>query len=239
MIDTSALKNLLHGAGLQRRQKLLLCLGVSPLAPRKAADVRSIAVGAGLTAAKKWNISDVLAELPGLAVRTSAGWELTDAGRVEVGNLAGATVVPAAASKLRTQAAKIASADVRAFVEEAIGCVEQQLDRAAVVLSWVGALAVMYDHVVAKHLTAFNIEAKRRNPKWKDAKTADDLALMDEYIFLQVLQAISVLGKSVKTELEGCLKLRNGCGHPNSLKVGPHRVNSHVETLILNVFTQF
>ena len=217
----------------------MLCLGVSPLAPRKAADVRSIAVGAGLTAAKKWNISDVLAELPGLAVRTSAGWELTDAGRVEVGNLAGATVVPAAASKLRTQAAKIASADVRAFVEEAIGCVEQQLDRAAVVLSWVGALAVMYDHVVAKHLTAFNIEAKRRNPKWKDAKTADDLALMDEYIFLQVLQAISVLGKSVKTELEGCLKLRNGCGHPNSLKVGPHRVNSHVETLILNVFTQF
>ena len=164
---------------------------------------------------------------------------MTDAGRTEVGRLAGTAVAPVAASKLRTQAAKIVQADIKAFVEEAIGCVEQHLYRAAVVLSWVGALAVLYDHVVAKELAAFNAEAKRRNMKWKDAKTADDLALMGEYDFLQVLEAISVIGKSVKAELEVCLKLRNGCGHPNSLQIAEHRVNSHIETLILNVFTRF
>jgi hypothetical protein len=62
---------------------------------------------------------------------------------------------------------------------------------------------------------------------------------MKEYDFLQVLHAISVIGKNTKDELEGCLKLRNTCGHPNSHKIGEHRVTSHVETLVLNVFSKF
>jgi len=43
----------------------------------------------------------------------------------------------------------------------------------------------------------------------------------------------------VRQELEGCLKLRNGCGHPNSLKLGENKVAAHLETLILNVFAKF
>ena len=62
---------------------------------------------------------------------------------------------------------------------------------------------------------------------------------MKEADFLQVLESISILGKSVKAELEGCLKLRNGCGHPNSLKVSEHRVTAHIEILVLNVFAVF
>jgi hypothetical protein len=57
--------------------------------------------------------------------------------------------------------------------------------------------------------------------------------------FLQILHAISVMGKNTKDELEACLKLRNTCGHPNSHRIGEHRVTSHVETLILNVFSNF
>ena len=62
---------------------------------------------------------------------------------------------------------------------------------------------------------------------------------MKEHDFLQVLEAISVIGKSVKNELETCLKLRNGCGHPNSLKIGQNRVAAHLETLVFNVFAVF
>jgi len=47
------------------------------------------------------------------------------------------------------------------------------------------------------------------------------------------------MGKNVKTELEGCLKLRNGCGHPNSLVVGENKVSAHIETLMQNVFAKF
>jgi hypothetical protein len=142
---------------------------------------------------------------------------------------------------LRAHAAKLTNPDVRAFVEEAIGCAEEGFYRAAVVLSWVGAVAVLYHEVVAKDLAAFNAEALRRDPqqKWRDAKDANGLARMDEFQFLQVIEALSVIGKSVKHELEGCLKLRNGCGHPNSLKVADSKVAAHIETLVQNVFAVF
>ena len=100
-------------------------------------------------------------------------------------------------------------------------------------------MSVLYDQVVKSHLAAFNAEATKRDVRWKVAKTADDLARMKEHEFLQVLAAISVLGKNVKDELEGCLKLRNGCGHPNTLTVGESKAAAHVETLIQNVFAKF
>lgn len=93
--------------------------------------------------------------------------------------------------------------------------------------------------MVQHHLTDFNAEAVRRAPKWRKAKNQDDLSRMKEYDFLQVLEALSILGRNVKTELEGCLKLRSGCGHPNSLKFGESRCAAHVEVLVLNVFDVF
>jgi len=88
-------------------------------------------------------------------------------------------------------------------------------------------------------LTKFNAEAVKKFPKWKDATTADDLTRMKEADFLEVLASSSIIGKNVKHELGACLTFRNGCGHPNSLKVGEQRVAAHIETLILNVFKNY
>ena len=116
---------------------------------------------------------------------------------------------------------------------------EQSLFRAAVVLSWLGAMALLHDHAVAKHLAAVNAEALKREPKWKAAKNTDDLGKMTESTFLEIAAAVSLIGKSVKHELETCLKLRNSCGHPNSLKIGSNKVAAHLETLALNVYAVF
>ena len=62
---------------------------------------------------------------------------------------------------------------------------------------------------------------------------------MKESEFLVILEKISLTGKSVKKELEQCLDRRNGCGHPNSLKIADHVVASHIEILILNVFSKY
>ncbi len=75
--------------------------------------------------------------------------------------------------------------------------------------------------------------------EWKAAKTPDDLGRMGEAEFLDRLAAISVLSKNVKTELKNCLDRRNGCGHPNSLKLGANTVAHHIEILLLNVFKKF
>ena len=62
---------------------------------------------------------------------------------------------------------------------------------------------------------------------------------MKEANFLNVIEHLSIIGKNVKQELETCLKLRNSCGHPNTLKIGDSRVASHMEILVLNVFSVF
>jgi len=98
---------------------------------------------------------------------------------------------------------------------------------------------MMHKYVVDNRLSDFNDEATRRNSKWKPAKNADDLGKMKENDFLLILESLSEIGKNVKQELETCLKLRNSCGHPNSLKVSESRVAAHIEILVLNVFSRF
>jgi len=103
-------------------------------------------------------------------------------------------------------------------------------------------MSLLQDQVMAKHLMNFNAEAKRREPNWKAAKTKDDLSRMKESDFLDIVGSppISLVGKNVKEELKNnCLQLRNGCGHPNSLKIGENRVAAHLEVLVLNIFTRF
>lgn len=246
MLPKESLKNLLTQRELSNTDKLLLCLAVEPETPKAVADVRGLAVSSGLRAAKKWNVSAYLRAASELAVRTEQGWELTARGSQHVARIAGPLMnspVPKVASSLRSHLVKLTNADTQRFVEEAIACFESRQHRAAVVLTWVGAVSLLYDHVVAHHLSAFNAEAAARTAgsrtPWQPAKNADDLARMKESEFLIISEKLSVLGKSVKKQLEQCLDLRNGCGHPNSLKIAEHVVASHIEVLILNVFARF
>lgn len=241
MLDHEALKNLLHSSDFTRLDKLLLCLAVNEK-PKSVLEIKGIAKASGLRKVDDWNVSAILSSSDGKAVRTTDGWELTNEGKSTVQVLAGPkikTTVSKLAASLRSHLAKISDTQIQSFVDEAIRCYEQEYYRAAVVLSWVGAVSILYKHVIANELSNFNSEARKRSPKWKDAKKSDDLARMKEYDFLQILEAISVIGKNVKGELENCLALRNGCGHPSSLVVGESRVSAHIEILILNVFSKF
>jgi hypothetical protein len=202
--------------------------------------VRKLAVEAGVKGAKKINYSAHLAAAEDKVFKAPKGWELTAVGREHVATLAGKSlsVSPAAteAQALRALLPGLKNQDVRAFLTEAVVCAEQSLFRAAVVLSWVGAIALLHDVAVAKHLAAVNAEATRRDPKWKPARTTDDLGRLKEGVFLDISEAVGIFGKNVKQELETGLRLRNACGHPNSLKIGPNKVAAHLETLALNVY---
>lgn len=241
LLPKDALKDLLSQK-LIDQDRLLICLAVQPVHPRKVKEVKSLAVEAGWRAARKKNVSAILSRSPSLAVRTVSGWELTSAGSQHVARIAGplmSSPIPQVASALRANLVKVASADTQRFVEEAIVCFETRQYRAAVVLAWVGAVSVLQNYVVVNAMAAFNAEATRRDGKWKAAKNGDDLGRMKEHEFLEILESVSIIGKSVKQELQKCLQLRNGCGHPNSLQVADHKASAHIEDLILNVFAKF
>jgi hypothetical protein len=236
------LKDLLSNGDYTKTDKLLICLAVDADVAKEISAIRNLAEASGLRAVKGWNVSQLLSSSKGLAVRTDKGWELTSTGKQRVQTLVGpvlqspiAQVIP----HLRALLPKVTNPQVSVFIEEAVRCLELGLLRSAVVLSWVGAVAVLYDHIISNHLAAFNSEAVKKFPKWKDAKTADDFSRMQEADFLIVIESAQVIGKSIKQELEGCLKYRNAAGHPNQLKVGVTRATAHVETLILHVFSVY
>ena len=240
LLESSGLKDWLH-RDLRPQDKLLLILATFD-EPVQLADIRTRAEEAGFKIPKKWNMSGVLGRSGGMGIRIPLGWELTEIGKNHLRNLGVESVSPAAmqvAADLRKHLNNVQNATTRAFVEEAIKCHEAKLYRSAIVMSWVAAIDVLYRKVVADHLSTFNAEAHKFNAKWKEAINEDGLTKMQEADFLDRLVPIGVIGKNVKEELAKALKLRNGCGHPNSLRIGPNMVASHIETLILNVFEQF
>lgn len=208
----------------------------------QVAEIKARALDAGLREIAKWNVSQVLTSTKGLAITTPKGWELTDAGKQHLRALGVSKVSPAAvqiATDLRNLLSQVKDNDTRAFVEEAVECYELEFYRSAVVMSWLAAVHVLKNVVHNHHLSAFNAEALRIDQKWKQAKSTDDIGRMQEADFLDRIAAISVIGKNVKEELQKCLKLRNGCGHPNTLKISTNTVAGHIEILLLNVFKPF
>lgn len=218
-------------------------MAVTPDAPQKITHIKAVGKNAGLPKILGWNVSAILHSAKGKCALLPAGWLLTDEGKRQVkillSSLSGGPS-PVLVSKLKVAVAGIKNGQSRLFVEEAIDAFEHGLLRSAVVLSWVGAVSVLYDHVIAHHLSAFNAEAHRRDGSWRAARNSDDLSLMKESTFLENLAAIGVLSKNVKEFLKNnCLALRNAAGHPNSFTFGPVQVEAHIEHLVLNVFQRF
>jgi hypothetical protein len=240
LLNSSELKAWLH-RDLPQLEKLLLTL-VTFDDPCQVKDIRERAKEVGFRMPGNWNPSATLARSRGLAIRTPKGWEIADAGKQHLRNLGVTKISPTAvqvATDLRAQLPNVKNESTRAFIEEAIKCYELELYRSAIVMSWLAAVDVLHGRVNANHLDAFNSEAKRVDSRWKDAKNTDDLGRMGEAEFLDRIAALSIIGKNVKNELKGCLDRRNGCGHPNSLKIGANTVAHHIEILLLNVFKVF
>jgi len=224
-----------------RLSKVLAALA-SAGEPVKVRDIALIAERHGFRKMRAWNVSSILATSRGKAILIGGYWEITEDGledvRALIGNDKTRAPVPPAAD-LRAEMAKIADDTTRAFAEEAVRAYEAQIYRSAIVMSWITAMDVLYQAVLDTKLKEFNAEAKRINTDWRTAKNRDALALMKERDFLDRAVAVGLIGKNVKTALVECLDRRNGCGHPNSLKVKDRAVAHHVETLVLNVFQKF
>ena len=243
MLTVDQLKQAVHKKKITKTDAALLCVAAGGAKEVPTAMVRQLAIEAGVKGAKTIQYYSHLAAAEDKVFKAPKGWELTGVGRAHVAGLAAAELAasPAAAEAqtLRALLPKLKNQHARAFITEAIVCSEQNLFRAAVVLSWVGAMALLQQRAVAKHLAAINAEALKRNNKWKPAKTADDLGRLREADFLEIATVVSMITKNVKQELDGCLKLRNSCGHPNSFQIGPNKVAAHLETLTQNVYATY
>jgi hypothetical protein len=141
---------------------------------------------------------------------------------------------------LTVHAQAIHNSQSRSFVLEAIDCAKARCYRAAVVMSWCGAVAILQDYVFTHALDAFNADAVANGLLKKEAKSATDIrGISKESQFIEALGRISILDDSMKRALKRCLDRRNDCGHPSDLRLAEAAVADHLDALILNVFDRF
>ena len=227
MVSEKQLRELLQGENVNKTDQLLLILAVEPEIPKTVSKIREMGRTNGLPEIEERNVSALLKATRGAAIPLRQGWILSAKGRKALMKklpeaIADETPTVSIAVELRRHLGRIKDADTLAFLDEAIRCYESKppLYRAAVVLSWVGAISVLYNHVIQHRLVDFNGEARKRDLKWRDAKAVDGLSRMKEHDFLDIIEALGTIGKNVKQELQNnCLHLRNSCGHPNSFQV--------------------
>jgi hypothetical protein len=244
MLKLDEAKHILHGPKLASRDQLLVLLAIGPVDPMPIQKIKERCATAGLPKLASMNLSDILSSANGSVARTPQGWELQNPGVLRVREIARIAnvnlVVTHSSQSLRGHADSVTDPLTRSFVMEAITCFEAHQYRAAVVFSWAGAVALLHGHVFKQKLAAFNTEAARRDIKWRIARQQDDLGRMREHDFLDVCEAVGVIGKNVKQILQNeCLMLRNACGHPNSASIAENSVAAHIEKLIKNVFSRF
>jgi hypothetical protein len=138
--------------------------------------------------------------------------------------------------KLESKLGGLPDPHVRSFVQEAVNCLRAGHLRAAVVLSWIGAIAVLQNYVASDHLADFNADATSNGLLKRDARGTPDFSKVREADFLDSAERIGVISNAVKKELKICLDRRNNCGHPNDYVVTQTTVAAHIESLVVHVF---
>lgn len=235
------MKDILSDKSVSHTAKLLLILEQSK-APLSVPDIRKIAINNGFGKAKKLNIGQLLKSAEPRTIKLPEGWEISTAGRkwlTDQGVTINTTILNPFAQKLRSHLARLSDNKTREFLEEAVECLEHKFYRAAVVLTWVGAVSVLQDHVLANCLADFNRDAIANNLIKKPITNKDGLSRIKEDDFLIALARTGVLTKNEKEELKKCLERRNGCGHPNTYVIREPGVADHIDSVLINAFEKF
>lgn len=201
-------------------------------------NIRDLLVTARVTDAKNWNISDVLRKANELVDRCQtsggrAGWALTNSGRQHVEDILGlSTVLGKTVSNVRVVLKGLQDNQILRFVEEGIRCLETEANRAAVVFLWSGAVQSLRSACLCAGRSAVSRELSRHNKNVRPIKRIEDFAYVKDVDLLKAAMGLGLLDKSQKDALDGCLKLRNSCGHPGSYWPKEQRVKAFIEDLL-------
>jgi hypothetical protein len=228
---------------ISKTDKYLLIVAMHD-GPMKANDIRAVARQNG------WR--DGAGSLPGdylkqtkNAIYVPNGWTVTQACKKSLADrrlMNAAGVLTPVTEALERYLMDVHDPENARFVEEAVQCVKNKSYRSAIVLTWVGAVYLLYQHVLKHRLAEFNQEGHRRFQKkgWSDVGDVDGLATtVTESVFLNMLEHIGVVTKAEQKELQNCLDRRNTAGHPNSASFEEVTVGAHIHELISKVYRKY
>jgi hypothetical protein len=212
--------------------------------PMKVNDIRAVARQNGWRDGAKSLPGDYLKHTKN-AIYVPNGWTVTEACKKRLADrklINPAGVLTPVTEALERYLTDVHDPERARFVEEAIQCVKNKAYRSAIVLTWVGAVYLLYQYVLKDKRAEFNQEGHRRFQKagWTNVTNIDGLATaVNESTFLSMLEHIGILTKAEQKELTSCLDRRNTAGHPNSASFEEVTVGAHIHELITKVYSKY
>lgn len=208
------------------------------------AEVRDALRQARIPGVVNWNLARALHDAgEHVDRRPGMRWSLTDTGEAYCAGTLGLSsgkpenTVAHDVSVLSSVGAKITNDDVRAYVDEAITCLQASALRAAVVFLWTGAIRHLHEAALAKGVQPLNAALLKQDPKSRTVKNVDGFAYIEDRTFLDATPDIGILDKGQKDTLVEALSLRNRCGHPTKYRPGENKTKSFIEDVLGVVFT--
>lgn len=118
--------------------------------------------------------------------------------------------------------------DVQDYFKEAITCLEQELLRAAIVMSWAGHFHV-YSEVL---FSTFEADIKKIRPKWLFSDVNELKESYPEAQIIDVAKEVKFTKKAQLRILQGQLSTRNQCAHPTLYRPSLNSAIGYVDEMI-------
>ncbi|HKJ33082.1 MAG TPA: hypothetical protein VKA34_14695 [Balneolales bacterium] len=142
---------------------------------------------------------------------------------------------------LRELLEKIKGDQQKSFLEEAINCFEIKSYRAAVMLTWLLAMDILYEFIlIPDNLKKFNT-AIHAHGKYKKLNISikENFSDIKESDFIELLRVAKLISKDRRKILDEKLGIRNTCAHPNSIIIKEYKAISFIQDLVTNIITQY
>ena len=123
------------------------------------------------------------------------------------------------------------------FIEEAIKCFECSSYRAAIILTWLLCMDILYEDVLSwSNLVIFN-SAIQSHGKYKKniIFKKDDFSDIKEVDFIELLRVAKLITNDMRKILDEKLWIRNSCAHPNGIKILDYKAIAFIQDLVSNI----
>jgi hypothetical protein len=142
---------------------------------------------------------------------------------------------------LKRVLARVTEENQRKFMAEAVSCLGADARRAAIIMTWAGAIDHLYSYILRHKLADFNKALGRRADKYSHVKIVakDDFCDIKESVFIEVARSANIISNDVRKILDEKLGIRNTCAHPSGVEVHGTKVVNFVEELVDNVIVKY
>lgn len=118
--------------------------------------------------------------------------------------------------------------DVQDYFSESITCLEQDLLRAAIVMSWAGHFHMYSEILFLNH----EHDIRTIRPKWKFGDVNELKEGYPEAQLIDVAKEVKFTSKAKLRILQGQLSIRNQCAHPTLYRPSLNSAIGYVDEII-------